>query len=179
MRKIILTSAGFDNPAIASYTKSLIEKPMDQIKVLFITSAAVTPEQKVVLGLCEKEILDFGILGDHLYWYDFEYELDYKDMQDFDMIYVAGGSTKVLRQKMNDFFPLLEHFLDSGGLYLGVSAGSLVLTPDSDQTKLVDINLKVHAKSASHTGPVQSGDLVNLRDDQAIVLMDQEKFIIM
>ncbi len=53
------------------------------------------------------------------------------EFSDLDAIYVAGGNTFLLMQKMREcgFKNALIPFLDRGGLYVGVSAGSIVVGP--------------------------------------------------
>lgn len=56
--------------------------------------------------------------------------------RELDAIFVAGGNTYFLLQQIRiaRFDRILADFLERGGLYVGVSAGSIVMCPDIDIT---------------------------------------------
>lgn len=80
---------------------------------------------------------------------DFE---NYKgvNLSSYDIFYVAGGSTfELLRSsKLVDFETSVKNLLDRGGVYVGVSAGSIILGPSiaiasiGDEPDINDINLE-------------------------------------
>lgn len=174
MRKLLLTSAGFDNQKIAEKTKELLNHNMKDIKVLFVTSAAVTEAQKGILPMCKKEILELGVYGENIDTYDFEYPLK-DEIIKYDLIYVAGGSTQHLLEKLEPWKQAIEMFLDHGGLYVGVSAGSIAMTYPRGLGYL-DCKMKVHQKVGDKQ--FNAGEQLSLTDDQAVLMIDDEITII-
>lgn len=176
MNKLLLTSAGFNSNKIIETVKELLDDDMKNMKVLFITTAAVTEEQKKILPLCKNEILELGILDRHIDTYDFEYPLN-DSIKKYDLIYVAGGSTKHLLEKFKTWKDTLDLFLDDGGLYIGVSAGSIVMTTTHPEgLNYLDCKMKVHQK----TGDLhfESGERLSLTDDQAVLILNEKVTII-
>lgn len=164
--KLLLTSAGFDNPLVAKQSKKMLIKGMDQVRVLFVITAAETEAQKKILPLCRDEILQLGIRDEHIEAYDFEYEMTKSLILQYDMIYVAGGSTKKLLSKIKDWKKVLDHFFLHDGLYVGVSAGSIVMSKIEDGLNYLDYNLKVHQKHHSI-----EDEYICLTDNQAVVIL--------
>jgi dipeptidase E len=175
MKKIILTSAGFENKKIAFKFLELINLPAEKIKVLFITSAAVTNEQKAIIPLCHKELIDIGLKNFNIKYYDFEELINYEN---YDAIYVCGGSTQSLLKKMkeNAFEHLLEKFLNKGGIYLGVSAGSIALAKNFPEgLGMLNCILKVHSKENEKTEITQPlNQEIKINDNQAIVIEENK-----
>lgn len=174
MRKLLLTSAGFDNQKIAEKTKELLNHNMKAIKVLFITSAAVTEAQKDILPLCKQEILELGVDDENIDTYDFEYPLN-EEIIKYDLIYVAGGSTKHLLEKLRPWKQIIEMFLNHGGLYVGVSAGSIAMTYPRGLGYL-DCKMKVHQKVGDKH--FKAGHYLSLTDDQAVFIFGENVTII-
>ena len=56
MKKILLTSGGFDNKNVANKFLELVNKPANEIKVLFITTAAVEPDAVMILPACIEDL---------------------------------------------------------------------------------------------------------------------------
>ena len=52
MKKILLTSAGFENKNIQNKFMELVEKEPKKIKALFITTAAIEPDSIMLLPKC-------------------------------------------------------------------------------------------------------------------------------
>jgi len=176
LRKLILTSAGFDNRKIRDKFIELIDKKPNSIKVLFIPTAAVTESQKDIIPLCKNELIDIGIHETHITSYDFEQPMTLDEMLVFDAIYVCGGSTKYLLEKMNNGYLPLENYLNQGGVYLGVSAGSIAMTTTHENgLGYIDCHLKVHRQKGSLNGSIDLNqvDTIALTDDQAIVVINQ------
>ncbi len=176
MKKLILTSAGFDNRKIGEKFIDLIGKKPNMIKVLFIPTAAITESQKNILPLCKNELLDIGIDETHITSYDFEKPMTIDEMITFDAVYVCGGSTEFLLGKMNNGYLPLEDYLNLGGVYLGVSAGSIAMTTTHENgLGYLDCHLKVHQQKGTVNGVININEVetILLTDDQAIVVIDE------
>lgn len=78
-------------------------------------------------------------------------------MEGFDAIYVCGGSTKHLVSRMAevDFKKIVDKYIDNGGIYIGVSAGS-VCTSGKYENGLGFIKnvLDVHCELGSPNGDI-------------------------
>ena len=131
MRKMLLTSAGFENPRMKDEFLRLLGKPAADALILFIPTAAVNEEQVRLVGECKLELLSSGISEDNIHACTLEKEVIWAEFEKYDAIYVCGGSTIHLLNGMKDtgFDRILEEMIESGKLYIGVSAGSLVLGP--------------------------------------------------
>jgi len=181
MRKIVLTSAGFDNPIIGKRVKELLSNSISDAKVLFVVSAAVTDSQKRILPLCKNEIMNLGIKENQIKTYDFDYQMMSDEVIKYDMIYVAGGSTKALLDKMGKWKNILETFFDNGGLYVGVSAGSIAFCDNyKNGLSYVNANLKVHQPIGTLDGDLSTRQVteIALTDRQAILVLDNRLEII-
>ena len=83
---------------------------------------------------------------------DFSLNLDgkvlYNEVNSFDVIYVCGGNTSYLLHKVREtnFDKIIKQFVVNGGVYVGVSAGSIIMGPNTEISSLVgdknDIGLK-------------------------------------
>ncbi|MBI9011504.1 MAG: Type 1 glutamine amidotransferase-like domain-containing protein [Clostridiales bacterium] len=176
MKKLILSSSGFDNRKIGDKFIELIGMKPNMIKVLFIPTAAVTESQKNIIPLCKNELIDIGIEECHITSYDFEEPMTIDEMMKFDAVYVCGGSTTFLLEKMNNGYLPLANYLNHGGVYLGVSAGSIALTTTHENgLGYIDCHLKVHQQKGSPNGSIDLNQVntIVLTDDQAIVIVNK------
>ncbi len=150
--KLLLTSAGFTNMAIINALLSLVEKPLDELKLAFIPTAANVEEDDKgwliddmmnikKLGLLSIDIVDISALSK---------EIVQKRLTAANIFVFGGGNT----------FHLM-HWIEKSGLkdslaeliktrvYVGISAGSMVATKSlvlSDSKMLY----------SEHTGGVDS-----------------------
>lgn len=70
MKKILLTSAGFENKNIKNKFMELVGKKATNIKALFITTAAVELSAIMVLPECLEDLLNCGIPSENMTVYD-------------------------------------------------------------------------------------------------------------
>lgn len=140
-----------------------------------------------------------------------DYDLKDKDIDtlrnhlaNFQIIFVAGGNTFYLLSEVrkSGFDILVKEFLDRGGIYIGSSAGSIIMGPDLAHVLLVDHPEAVPAlvdygglgfvnqRILPHYGNEKYKDrhekilaewgtkLVPLRDNQAVIVNDGETKIV-
>ncbi|NMC36139.1 type 1 glutamine amidotransferase-like domain-containing protein [Candidatus Beckwithbacteria bacterium] len=138
MNKFLLTSAGFINPTISKFFLKTISKPVKDIAVLFIPTASRTKEELQYVEESKQELLDLEIKTIQVY--DLDYELKPEQIKIYDVVYVCGGSTFYLLNKMREvnFKKSLQNYQ---GLYVGVSAGSIVMGPDIEVSAPWDENV--------------------------------------
>mgnify|MGYP003308529945 CR=1 FL=1 len=102
------------------------------------------------------------------------------ELKQYDAIYVCGGSTRYLvdRIKELNIKPLITNYLDNGGIYIGVSAGSVCASGKyKDGLGFIDNILDVHCDKGTDNGIIDSNDDIYLTDNQAIYINDKEKII--
>src|SRR3989339_786796 len=61
MKKLLLTSTGFANENIINQFNKLIDKPISQIKILFVPTAARSQEELKYVEESKKELFEIGI----------------------------------------------------------------------------------------------------------------------
>lgn len=183
MSNILLTSAGFDNKKIEEKFLELVDKAADEIKAIFIPTAAVTEEQKAIVPFCEKDLLNAGVLKDNIYHYDLDQMMLDDELDKYDAIYVCGGDTQHLLNRINevDFNISLKRFIDNGGVYVGVSAGSIIFADNlKNNLGYMKCKLNVHTSEGEQVGDidVNSSGIISLTDNQAIVMTNHRTYII-
>ena len=133
--KLFLTSAGLPPETTEAFLGLLSKKP-EKTRVCFIPTASfdhhpdgeapyVKEDKRRLAELGFKTIIDVDLRKEN------EEPLKEK-LKDFDVVFVTGGNTFYLLKyiKESGFDKALKPFLDKGGIYLGVSAGSYVAGPD-------------------------------------------------
>jgi dipeptidase E len=183
MQNLILTSTGFNNKKIQEKFLELVNVPNDKIKVIFIPTAAITENAKVMIPLCKNDLLNAGVLEDNIYTYDLDRIMSCDEICNFNVIYVCGGTSQHLLNKMNEnkFYLPLKKFLDDGGVYVGVSAGSIALSKNlPNNLGYINCILNVHAEEGTKCGYLNTSDCPNisLTDNQAIIITDNNIAII-
>ena len=125
MNNIILTSSGFSNPAIMNRVEEFFGGDLSGKKVAIITTASEDKEKNEFAVLAYSQLNRMGF-GDVIF-FGIEKQ-NPQELMAFDIIYVNGGNTYYLLYwtKKNGFDRVAKEFLRGGGLYIGVSAGSLI-----------------------------------------------------
>lgn len=142
--KLFLTSAGLPPETTEEFLKLLDKKP-EEIRVCFITTASRPEEDKWYV---EKDRERLSGLGFQVTEVDLKEENEkslMSKLESFDIIFVEGGNTFYLLKyvRESDFDKVLKQFLDRGGIYLGVSAGTMIagLNIESASWKHMDRNI--------------------------------------
>jgi len=137
MKKLLLTSQGVQ-PELKDVFLRLLDKPVDQIKVTFVVTAAYgeEPNPKWLEDYREQlrdcginNIKDLDVAGKN------QTELE-KIISDKDIIFVNGGNTFYLLKSVRDsgFDKVIKDHINKGKLYLGISAGSYIACPTIEQS---------------------------------------------
>lgn len=125
--KLLLTSIGLS-------TQKAIEKVKDIFgdftnkNVVIITTAAKDKENNKWNILAQKQFLDLGY--EKVDFLDLETNPE-TNLDNYATVYVCGGNTfKLLKAvQESNFESEVRKLLNRGGLYIGASAGALLLTP--------------------------------------------------
>lgn len=125
MNNIILTSSGFSNPAIMNRVEEFFGGDLGGKKVAIVTTASEDKEKNEFAVLAYSQLSEMGFGS--VIFFDIERQ-NPQELIDFDVIYVNGGNTYYLLYwtKKSGFDGVVKEFLRGGGLYIGVSAGSLI-----------------------------------------------------
>jgi len=120
-------------------------------------------------------------------------------VEGFDVIYFCGGNTFFILHKVreNGFDKVIERFVNEGKLYIGVSAGSIIMSPSiatsSDENdigikdltglKLVDVLIAPHYNENKKSiiedyRKKLSYEIVPLTDNQALVVRNGKMKIV-
>src|SRR3989344_8018960 len=136
MKKLLLTSSGFSNSKIGEEFLKLLDKNPTDVKVLFIPTASEykleNGEEMFYVKESEKELIGLGISKENIFWLDVKDTPMAGDVQSYDVMYVCGGNTFYLMDKLRKtgFDKKITDFVNSGKVYVGVSAGSVIAGPD-------------------------------------------------
>ena len=194
--KLLLTSAGFLNKEVSDTFLSLLNKSTGQIHVVFIPTASRTEHELRYVEESRQELVDLGITN--ITTLSLDRKVTAEEINSADAIYVCGGNTFYLLQKIRESG--LDQLLPSfGGLYVGVSAGSIVVGPNievsgpwdendvnlSDTTgiKIVDFAVVPHyqRKDQAIVENLKSRadyEIMELTDNQAVLVENGERKII-
>ncbi len=136
-QKLLLTSQGIPKELAKTFV-SLLTKPPEMTKVLFVTTAAYGDyDNPTWLGVYRKQLRGYGIR-------EIE-DLDIKGkskteleevVKDEDILFVNGGNTFYLLKCIREtgFDKIIKDFISSGRLYIGISAGSYIMCPTIEQS---------------------------------------------
>lgn len=180
MKKILLTSAGFENPSIQRCFLELLGKPASEARALFIPTAAIDQEAQAVLPKCRGDLLGAGIPPENITDFDLDRPMPEEELMDYDVVYFCGGSTKHLleRVKASGFDHALDAALERGLVYVGVSAGSIIAAENlPGNLGYLPRELWVHCESGSPCGSLPEG-IVYLTNAQTVRLTDGKAEII-
>ena len=125
--KIVLTSCGIINPEIKADFYALLNKKPEELKLLYITTAADGEDgDKSWVDEEYETILDLGIKEENIV----EYKIGESEanLTDYDAIYVLGGNSFYLAKKVyaSGFEEQLREALAAGVIYVGSSAGAIL-----------------------------------------------------
>lgn len=180
MKKILLTSTGFSNKNVENKFIELLDKNVDDTKVLFIITAANDPDSIRILSSCLDDLTNCGIPDENITVYDMHKSMSSDKIKMYDAIYVCGGSSKYLAERIEElnFKYLIDEYISNGGIYIGVSAGSIVASGKYPKgLRLIDNLLDVHCEYGVPNGVVNYTYEIKLTDNQAIYISEDEKII--
>lgn len=201
MSRLLLTSAGFENPKIGMEFLKLINNDPSNVKVLFIPTAATSEEALFCVEKSRKELLSVGIKNENIITYNLDYMISYEALKEIGVVYVCGGNTFYLLHKIREskFDITLKNLIKNGIIYVGASAGSLLAGPNinipdrsegndigiSDFTGLniTDVVIKPHYSEEYKEKIEQVKQktkylITTLTDSQALLIIDEDMTVI-
>jgi len=180
LRKILLTSAGFETNVISDMFLRLVGKLPADIRVLFIPTAAIDPDAIEVLPKCMNDLLKINIPKENINVFDLHCNMSIDKLSVFDAVYFTGGSPKYLLERINDtgFDKSLDEFVRNGGVYVGVSAGAVIGAANlPNNLGFLKTDINVHMADGLCDGVFDNASVmhIDLKNDKA-VLINGEKY---
>lgn len=126
--RVMLTSCGLETETIKQGFLDMLGKNPEEVSALFIPTAAIDPGAIAVLPKCMNDLLKCGIPEGNIRVFDLHANLSIEELRTYDVIYLTGGRTSYLLERINDtgFRGTLLTYIREGGFVIGVSAGSLI-----------------------------------------------------
>ena len=155
--RVLLTSSGLETKEIQDYFVKLTNMDMALVKALFIPVAAINADAIAVLPKCMNDLLKCGIRSENIKVYDMHKGMDLEELQRYDVVYICGGETHYLIQRINEtgFNKTLMEYIYADGVVVGVSAGSLVFSSNTaDNLGLIDMDVYVHCSEGEPRGKI-------------------------
>jgi len=183
MKKILLTSSGFDSKALEKLFVQLVGKALKDMRVLFIPTAAIDPDAIAMLPKCMNDLLRVGVKPQNIRVFDLHRSLSAGEMSAYDAIYLTGGSPHYLLKRINatGFNTVLDDWVERGGIYVGVSAGSWVAAGNLENSLgYLRAELAVHTKAGTAPGLFDNArvDKIKLQDGSAVLIQGEQYEVI-
>lgn len=144
MKKLLLTSSGFDNPNIWNKFLELVSKPANEIKIAFVPTAARSEWSLPFLYKARDELFSIGILPENITYFDLkdDEQIDYSQIKKYDTLYMWPWHSCYLldRVRKTGFDKIIKQFIDAGKLYVWYSSGSILLWIDLKTTRIREDN---------------------------------------
>jgi len=133
--------------------KEYLPKPANHLNLAFIPTAADPYENKDFVEVDRKALIEFGFKLTDI---DIK-NIDKQDLKNklskFDIIFVAGGNTFYLLEQAikSGFNEIIKEMINTGTIYIGSSAGSVLCCPNIEYIKVFD-NPDVSPNLKNYTG---------------------------
>ncbi len=110
----------------------LLPKDPSVARVLFVPTASRSEHEMKYVRESENELIQLGIPKGNVIWFDYRNPVAIGNTSDFDVIYVCGGNTFFLSEKLREtgMDKKIIDLVQQGKVYVGVSAGSVIAGPD-------------------------------------------------
>ena len=157
--RLLLTSAGIQNAEIGNAIVRLVKKPVSDIKIVFIPTAATEwaawIEEDVKhfqeFGFKSLEIVDISKMSKDKWLPYFEAA---------DLLCFGGGSEfRLMHYVQESGLGTILHELMKTKVYMGISAGSMIACP----TLFVDVSHRLYNESTDLTSNVKGFGFVNFQ----------------
>ena len=168
LKNIILTSSLYESIELV---KKFLDKNTESKKILFIPTAANVEEYKKYMHLTQKAFEDFGYEVENFDVSVFSEEIAKEKLSEAKIVFISGGNTFYLLQelKRKNLIPYLKERIENGLLYIGESAGSVIVAPDIEYASVID-DKTVATELDDYTG-------LNLVDFYIVPHFEEEPFV--
>ncbi len=137
MKKLFLTSSFAD---VAKFLPGFTNEECSSKTVTFIPTASTVEKVNFFVGSARKAFKKLGLTIDELDIANASKEEIVTKLSNNDYIYISGGNTFYLLQelKRTGADRVITDQINSGKIYIGESAGSMVLSPNIEYVKQMD-----------------------------------------
>ena len=137
MKKLFLASSFKD---VAGIFEEFANEDLKGKRVTFIPTASLTESVKFYVGAGRKALEKLGLSVDELEVSKATAEEISRKLKENDYIYITGGNTFFLLQelKKTGADKILVEQINSGKLYIGESAGAMIVSPNIEYVKDMD-----------------------------------------
>lgn len=175
MKKLLLTSAGFENENLRQIFLQLVGKKPEDIRALWIPTAATDDDARAVLPKCMGDLALSGIPYRNITTYDLYRPMELEELRRYDTVYFCGGDPYYLLNRIRavGFDVPLRTFVEEGGVYVGASAGSWIAVRNlPNPLAYVNCSLDCHLEEGDPAGPVDLADcpFLRLTNRQAVLV---------
>jgi len=150
--RLFLTSDSFRNLNTETKNKfwKLVNKKPKETRVAFIPTASFFKQNKSYVEQDHQLLCDLGISIQNIIDIELDNHITYNTLKLFDVVFVEGGNTFYLLQKTREsgFDKAIAKYLQKDlGVYVGVSAGTIIAGPDIVIAKPYDDESKAKIKN--------------------------------
>ena len=165
---MILTSSLYESIELV---KKFLDKNTESKKILFIPTATNVDEYKKYIHLTQKAFEDFGYEVENFDISIFSEEIAKEKLSQAKAVFISGGNTFYLLQelKRKNLTSYLKERIENGLLYIGESAGSVIVAPDIEYASIVD-DKTLATELNDYTG-------LNLVDFYIVPHFEEEPFV--
>ncbi|QQP14447.1 Type 1 glutamine amidotransferase-like domain-containing protein [Lysinibacillus agricola] len=137
MKKMFLSSSFSD---AGHFLKGFVGENIKGKRVTFIPTASAVEEEIHYVESAKVVFEELGMIVEVLDISNTDKSEAGKILKNNDFIYVSGGNTFFLLQelKRSEIDQLIIEQINSGKIYIGESAGSIIMAPDIDYVKYID-----------------------------------------
>lgn len=137
MKKLFLASSFKD---VASLLADFAKEDLKGKTITFIPTASIPEKVKFYVGSGRKALEKLGLIVDELEISKASVHEISDKLQQNDYIYISGGNTFFLLQELRKTGTdkILTDQINEGKLYIGESAGSMIVSPSIDYAKSMD-----------------------------------------
>jgi peptidase E len=130
--KLMLTSDGLTTKKLFNEFVKLVGKPANEIKIVVIPTAAKVYGNDYKKTFLRDELVEQGFIKKNIKIIELEHNISYSEINTYDSIFIGGGNTFLLLDliRKHKFSNVVNRFLVDGGVYVGISAGSIVAGPN-------------------------------------------------
>jgi len=196
--KLLLTSGGITNNKISNAFLKLVDKKPNELRVLFTHILTTNKEEVYYINESKKQLLNLGIKEENIRVLNYNHHFVREDFN-VNVVYACGGNTFDILDAMrrSGFTRLIKSFK---GLYIGVSAGSIIAGPsiriagwgsegDKNNIKLRNLKGLKFTKVAVHPHYKEEHEsevnafkkivkypVIAITDEQAILVISYDKY---
>ena len=176
MKHLILTATDLNNNIKQEFLNMLI-KPINNIRCLFIPTAANTKEYQEMIPLYFQQLIDIGILPGNISTYNCDRYISLNELKEFDVIVFCDGNEDFLMQKINELniADIIKQAIETKLIFIAIGNSiniALTKMKNKNGIGLISLSINLHAKDNINTGIIYNKkDIINLADNNAIIVL--------